>query len=64
MSWAKAARLAASHTRDFFIEAMREMQRKKGATPRCPNCGTPTIHHCSWVCVEMCPKCNHKRTSP
>ena len=26
---------------------------------RCPKCGTPTTHVCSWVCVERCPKCDH-----
>src|ERR1700722_7049033 len=24
---------------------------------RCDKCGTPTEHVCSWVCVEICPRC-------
>ena len=25
---------------------------------RCPRCGDPRQHICSWVCVDYCPPCN------
>ncbi len=24
----------------------------------CEKCGGPTYHVCSWVCVDICPKCD------
>jgi hypothetical protein len=24
----------------------------------CPRCGGPTVHYCSWVCVDICPTCD------
>jgi hypothetical protein len=31
-TWARAAAAVARHQRDFFIEAMRELQRRQGAS--------------------------------
>ena len=25
---------------------------------KCPKCGEATTHVCSWVCVDMCQKCD------
>jgi hypothetical protein len=35
-TWARAATLTSSHERDYFVEAIREMQRQKEAQPSVP----------------------------
>jgi hypothetical protein len=32
-SWARAAKVTSSHERDYFVEAIRDMQRQRGSQP-------------------------------
>lgn len=45
-TWARAATATSSHTRDYFVEAIREMQRKKLAerTVTQPSSNDPVEH--------------------
>ena len=36
----------------------RAVERIKEWSAPCLKCGGPTEHVCSWVCVDICPKCD------
>lgn len=36
-TWARAATVTSSHERDYFVEAVREMQREKEASRQAPD---------------------------
>jgi hypothetical protein len=48
-------------------QAMRDRPSLLRKLDTCEKCGGATQHHCSWVCVDICPVCDaltQRETTP